>query len=1544
MKRFVLLPLYVFSLAVAGFGQGNIPNGATGPASATPKPTSTYYYPAVSPLYFRTLAPKMPIQDTSKVKYTTIVDSVLISTQYSDPLGRPYETIAKQASPSKKDFVAAAVYDEFSRPASRYLPFAEQSGNTNDGLFKLTPIADDSAFYKSQIPGEQIYYGQTTYDASPLQRTVKTTAPGNSWTGAGVGVGYSWRANNTGDSVRLWTIPIAAENDLATTTTTYQPGSLQVAQVTDERGVNSLVYVDDMGRKVLTKTQAVPSPGTGHVGWLCTYYVYDEMNHLRMMLPPKAVAALNTSAINWSLTADATINQNLCYSYFYDSRGRVTMKRIPGKGKTYVVYDVFDRPVFAQDSALRNLNEWTGTLYDGQSRPLISGLLTYAATEAQLQALVTTQTGSGTSTTIILDSSITANLTLNNNPTTGSYQASSSIGLASGFGVPSGSTFSGTIATGGGSKNSVTLVGSPLPSGAPFSFLAVLYYDNYNWLEAQPVSGLDSTLITTNITSANFNLTYNTAPDYAQSITACTRTRGAVTGIKRLVVGKSTYLYTVNIYDDHGRQIQSKQANYTGGTDVATTQYGFTGLLLRTHVAHGKGGFNAQTHTLLTVYSYDHVGRLLSVAKSLDGATSKTVSQNTYNELGQLRQKVYGSSIETQAYAYNMRGWLLGINSSYVSTSGSTSNYFGETLAYDYGFTSAQLNGNMAGVMWKAAGDGVARAYGYSYDSVNRLTGANFTQQDPGSSSWAKDLVDYTVSGLAYDGGGNITSLMQKGLVDGKPATVDSLSYNYFTNSNQLQKVSEGSSVTTPLGDFKDTSYAGNHYAYDANGNTTIDYNRHMVTAAGGNGAVYNFLNKPDSIVLNGRAGIHYVYDAGGMQLAKQVNDYTTGHLVGKTYQYVGPFVYLNDTLQYVLQEEGQIRNARKVNSSTGAIYYAFEYDYFIKDHQGNVRTILTEGSDTATYAATMESKDSAVVAATFSDVYSPVYTVWPKPSGFDTDTSNHNVAMLNPANGGPQVGPSIVLKVMRGDNVQLSTYAFYNTAVQAPQSGINLLSNILSVLGTGVISANTHLAAGDLTGVDNALNPNVTQFLNNGRSYDSTRPKAYLNWILFDDQFNYVAGNSGVVQVTPGSSKQALVAPTQSISKNGYLYVYVSNESPQNVYFDNLTVKQMTGPLQQEQSYYPFGLPMAGISDKALLKSNTPYKANVGTELEEDYGLEYYNTWFRKYDPQIGRFGGVDMLGESTAGLSPYHFSGNNPVSYVDPMGLQFRLPNPNEGGVAGPGGNEFDPHGELESYEAEWGINGWGWGGGGGGTRDYSAYWENLWNSVPDDGAWHLFKADVGADVFNTVYNYANGSGSAAFETPNYHGFVSFTEGEDYMYQGTTVVSGLPENFASDWGTGGFRFGGMSGPTFRFEDKEEEEKPIFGLTYTNKAIDEQENFNSVLWGSLKHSFFAGKVTGKEGYITVDFATANNKFEGASFAVGPLTITFSSEYSISIGLGFNGSEGHLSAGLGNGYGQVGVGWSRTSEGNVEGQDWTYDKGIGNILSTPIPVIGGYAF
>ena len=78
----------------------------------------------------------------------------------------------------------------------------------------------------------------------------------------------------------------------------------------------------------------------------------------------------------------------------------------------------------------------------------------------------------------------------------------------------------------------------------------------------------------------------------------------------------------------------------------------------------------------------------------------------------------------------------------------------------------------------------------------------------------------------------------------------------------------------------------------------------------------------------------------------------------------------------------------------------------------------------------------------------------------------------------------------------------------------------------------------------------------------------------------------------------------------------------------------------------------MAGISDAAVGKLNSENKFNGGAELEEDYGLNLYSTFYRRYDPQIGRFSGVDCQSEASAGMSVYQFGGNNPVSMNDPLG----------------------------------------------------------------------------------------------------------------------------------------------------------------------------------------------------------------------------------------------------------------------------------------------------
>lgn len=80
----------------------------------------------------------------------------------------------------------------------------------------------------------------------------------------------------------------------------------------------------------------------------------------------------------------------------------------------------------------------------------------------------------------------------------------------------------------------------------------------------------------------------------------------------------------------------------------------------------------------------------------------------------------------------------------------------------------------------------------------------------------------------------------------------------------------------------------------------------------------------------------------------------------------------------------------------------------------------------------------------------------------------------------------------------------------------------------------------------------------------------------------------------------------------------------------------------------------MSGISSKAL--NNAPenkYKFNDGSELNNDFDVSLYETMFRQYNPQIGRFHQIDPWAMFSDNLSPYNYCTNNPIRYNDPLGL---------------------------------------------------------------------------------------------------------------------------------------------------------------------------------------------------------------------------------------------------------------------------------------------------
>jgi RHS repeat-associated protein len=268
------------------------------------------------------------------------------------------------------------------------------------------------------------------------------------------------------------------------------------------------------------------------------------------------------------------------------------------------------------------------------------------------------------------------------------------------------------------------------------------------------------------------------------------------------------------------------------------------------------------------------------------------------------------------------------------------------------------------------------------------------------------------------------------------------------------------------------------------------------------------------------------------------------------------------------------------------------------------------------------------------------------------------------------KTGLGMTLKVMAGDKIDILGKSYYfqnNTGGSGANSSIPVLEILNGLIGSpaGTVGAAGH---GEVTGtLLNGL-PGTTGGINTLLSQQTTEsntnpqvPKAYINYIFFDEQFKYVSG--GFSKVGSNSSIKDHFSELQNLTstKNGYVYIYTSNESPVNVFFDNLQVVHTRGQILEETHYNAWGMRLDGISSKSAGKTPNKFLYNSkemqSAEFSDGSGLEEYDYGARHYNAQIGRWFNIDPLADKARRFSPYVYANSNPIIFIDPDGMASAL-----------------------------------------------------------------------------------------------------------------------------------------------------------------------------------------------------------------------------------------------------------------------------------------------
>lgn len=660
-----------------------------------------------------------------------------------------------------------------------------------------------------------------------------------------------------------------------------------------------------------------------------TLYYYDQAGQLVRTVPPEGVedrradGAFLTSvktARNTNATTPVRPNHTLATEYRYNTLGQVVQQKSPDGGLSKFWYDYLGRLVVSQNAQQALDGKYSYTLYDELGR------IKEVGQKPQGQAM--TQA-------------------ISRNP------------------GPEGTT--GTLANwmaGGSSKEQITR-----------TVYDKSYFDGDDLLQPEKLvqRNLRNRVSYTQVfdvqpSGNNYVGTHRAATYYTYDI------HGNVDTLLQDYGSSSYYPNAMNQAGHRYKKIAYSFDLISGKVNMVSYQPGYVNPL------NGEWVNNADR--FYHRYQYDAENKLTDVYTSHDSLIWERDASYQYYKHGPLARTVLGQQqVQGVDYAYNLQGWLKGVNSTAVGDGsydmggdgkiggtnslvgrdayGFSLNYFQTTInsiaVGDYksintgvtpfvtvnnanSYTGKQLfNGNISSIVINIPKLGEGKVYHYGYDQLNRLLAVDVFEgiSNTNNSFTPVALNDYKER-LTYSANGNIQTYLRNGT--GATINLNNYSYSYTSGTNRLTSITNSVSGQTKS------------YSYDAIGNTSAD------GMQGATNIVWNVYGKVKSLNNAQGQSVSYTYDAGGNRISKTVAGVTEWYVRdagGNNFATYTKSAFVNSGNLTVTEwykygssllsiSTRQVNVEQPVTGEITTMQRGFD-GYILTDHLGNTRVTITD-------------------------------------------------------------------------------------------------------------------------------------------------------------------------------------------------------------------------------------------------------------------------------------------------------------------------------------------------------------------------------------------------------------------------------------------------------------------------------------------------------------------------------------------------------------------------------------------------------------------------